>query len=144
MFTAAFNFADFDRQFSEALTATLTAATQEALHDAARNVRSNIALQFASEGRFSGAPWLPRKARRGRPNLRPLLFSSGRLLRSLTDHDDPEHVEEIEAGRSAGVASLLIGTRVPYAAFHQRGTRYLVARPILTAAVLGGQEMPGL
>ena len=115
---------------------TLQQASEAALRDAGQTMRRNVALQFLTEGRAYATPWLPRKARGNDLSYRPLLFRTGRLLGSLTDPDDPEHIEHVSDGE------LLFGTRVPYAAAHQRGTRHLPARPLLTPAMLGGKEVP--
>jgi phage gpG-like protein len=105
-----------------------------ALREIADDFREMIARQFASEGRAGGTPWAPRKAVRGvrEPPSRqranhesPLLVRSGALLRSLTEPGAAGHVEELEG------QSLAIGTSVPYASFHQTGTRYMPARPII-------------
>ena len=95
-------------------------------------LRSAVADQFLTEGRAYGTPWLPRKARQRHLSNRPLLFRSGRLLGSLLDADDPEHIEEIEGD------TFHFGSAVPYAAAHQWGTRNLPARPILTPEMLRG------
>lgn len=88
------------------------------------------ARDFDSFGATSSAgAWAPRKPStlRRRPGGR-LMNVSGRLRRSLTDPGHPEHV--FVAG-PLGVEEM--GTRVPYAPFHQTGTRWMVARPIVAA-----------
>ncbi|MBZ5516844.1 MAG: phage virion morphogenesis protein [Acidobacteriia bacterium] len=108
-----------------------------ALQAIADDFRAMLAEQFASEGRAEGTPWPPR-ARRGGPRSRPgqaqglpLLVRTGALRDSLVEAEAPGHVEEFDA------TSLTLGTRVPYAMFHQFGTRYMPARPII---VLGGER----
>ena len=104
----------------------------EAFEQIAEDFRESVARQFSTEGRAEGTPWLPRKRAgavrlpraqpRGEP---PLLIHSGTLLRSLTVPGAPGSVEELAE------RSLLLGTRVPYARYHQEGTRHLPARPII-------------
>jgi phage gpG-like protein len=122
-FTASFELTNFD----EALIAVIREATAEA----AAQLRAAVRDQFLTEGRAYDTPWLPRKTRRGQLPDNPILFRTGRLFRSLTDPSDPEHIEELTP------EGLLFGTAVGYAAYHQRGTRRMPARPILTPSMLG-------
>lgn len=88
------------------------------------------ARDFASSGATSAAGrWAPRKASTlaRKPGGR-LMDVTGRLRRSLTDPGHPEHVF---IGGRLGVEEM--GTRVPYAALHQRGTRWMVPRPVVAA-----------
>ena len=120
-------------QLGQALNAVITAVSNEALRAAADQLRSAVEIQFLTEGSaYADTPWLPRKARRAQLQSWPLLIRSGRLLRSLADERDPEHIEELSDGQ------LLFGSQVPYAAAHQRGTRHMPARPLLTAKMLAG------
>jgi len=90
------------------------------------DVRHAMVRQFATEGAYLGKPWKPTspgyvqwKVRHG---LDPqLLVATGRLLRSLTSR--PMGVERYNAH------SATFGSDVPYARFHQHGTRYMPARP---------------
>ncbi len=107
-----------------------------ALQLIADDLRVLIAEQFASEGRAGGTPWPPRVgARLASPwraqQAAPLLVRTGALRDSLIDPSAPEHVEEIDD------LSLTLGTRVPYALFHQLGARRMPARPII---VLSGER----
>lgn len=100
-----------------------------ALRRIADDFREMIARQFATEGRAEGTPWAPlapSTLRRRRARSSPILQSSGALLRSLSLAGAAGHVERLED------QSLAIGTSVPYALFHQTGTRRgLPARPII-------------
>ncbi len=99
----------------------------DAIHDAFLKGRTR---DFASFGATSAAgAWAPRKAStlRRRPGGR-LLDASGRLRRSLTEPNHPEHV--FVAG-ALGVEEM--GTQVPYAGYHQHGTRWMVRRPVVAA-----------
>jgi phage gpG-like protein len=95
-----------------------------ALREIADDFREMVAGQFASEGQAEGTPWAPRKAV-GAIHESPLLVRSGALRRSLTTRDAAGHVEQLEE------QSLAIGTSLPYALFHQTGTRRMPARPII-------------
>jgi phage gpG-like protein len=115
-----------------------------ALRRIAGDFREMIDRQFATEGRAEGTPWAPRPhpsvpssvrrggAKRGVVNTRPgaqhaapLLIRTGALLRSLTGRGAAGHVEQLDDH------SLAIGTSLPYALFHQTGTRRMPARPII-------------
>ena len=100
-----------------------------ALARVADDFREMIARQFSSEGRTEGTPWPPLapSTLRRRPGKAggPILQSTGALLRSLTAPGAAGHVEQLEA------QSLAIGTSLPYALFHQTGTRRMPARPII-------------
>ena len=55
----------------------------------------------------------------------PLLVRTGALRDSLTTPGAAGSVEELDGG------SLTLGTRLPYAMFHQLGTRRMPARPLI-------------
>ena len=118
------------------LTAWLSAATQEQAQALAAELRARLREQFLTEGAAYGqAKWLPRKTRNRHLPSSPLLIRTGRLYRSLTQ----------EGGENISIwdpetLTLLLGTAVPYAPYHQFGTRTMPARPILTAELLGGTE----
>jgi phage gpG-like protein len=133
-FTATLEFRGFDA----AVTATLAAAGREALQLATRQVTGRIRDRLLSEGRLYGPGWLPRQARRERLPHRPLLFSTGRLRASFLEPGHPEHVEIIDADTDPTRPAVLLGSAVPYAAFHQWGAGNTPARSILTAEVLRG------
>lgn len=95
-------------------------------------VAAHNAKVFATQGAYGGHRWPPRKGysnktRPGRMTRRsnhhggPLLVRTGRLLRSLTRV--PLAVFRV-MGRSA-----IFGTDVPYAKYHQFGTKWLPRRP---------------
>jgi phage gpG-like protein len=98
-----------------------------ALARVADDFREMMARQFASEGRAEGTPWpelSPATLRRQRART-PILYKTGALLRSLAEPGAAGHVEELEG------YSLTLGSRLPYALYHQTGTRRLPARPII-------------
>ena len=133
MLTASLDLDEFTRQFSQAATATVRAAGETAIRKAAENLRGRTQEQFLTEGTAYGNRWTPRK----KQNPWPLLNRTGRLLLSFVEPGNPEHIEEFDF-TDPSRPSLLFGSRVPYADAHQRGTKFLPARPILTAALLGG------
>jgi len=118
----------------EAVAASIQALTEQALTEAATEIRHRLVLQFESEGSAYGARWLPRKARDKSLPHRPILFRTGRLKRSFTDQDSPDHIEQLET--EADRPTLILASRVLYATFHQWGTRRMPARPILTEEML--------
>jgi hypothetical protein len=90
-----------------------------ALEAVADDLRQMIAEQFATEGAAGGTPWAPlapstlRQSGRARVGI---LYATGALLGSLTDPGAPGHVEQLDA------QSLLFGSDLPYAIYHQTGT----------------------
>ena len=94
-----------------------------------RRLAVMLAGQFELEGgrgsRGGWPPLSPRYARRKQKRYpgRPVLQASGRLRSSLVGKS-ADTVEALEPGR------MKFGTRVPYAIFHQTGTRNMPARPI--------------
>lgn len=121
--------------FDEAAGAVIKDATGLGIENAFERLRAEAAAQFATQGSAFGSPWPPRNPDRS-PG-RPLLVLTGRLRGSWTDQENPEHVEEILAGPGSEVIGLF-GTAVPYAGFHEFGTRRLPAKPVLTPQLLQG------
>jgi len=84
--------------------------------------------QFASEGSHGGSQWAPLSPRYAkwkevRYPGRPILVREGTLRGSLTDRNAPGAVFQPEPRK------LVMGSSVPYALFHQMGTRRMPARP---------------
>jgi phage gpG-like protein len=124
-----FSYADNSEAVGKALDAfqDSLADNSPALREIADDFREMVAQQFASEGRAGGAPWAIRKSRggaRSRSAGWPLLVRTGTLRDSLTA-PGAAHIEEMDA------RSLTLGSRVPYAMFHQLGTRRMPARPMI-------------
>ncbi len=123
-FQVSLNSDALDRSLAE-FQASLTDESV-ALKTIADDLREMFARQFASEGAAGGTPWAPLatstlgKRRRG-----GILVATGALRGSLVEEGAPDHVE-----KSDGL-QLLFGTDLPYAGFHQTGTRRMPARPIL-------------
>lgn len=84
--------------------------------------------QFKTEGGSGSGGWPPLspvyKAWKDRHYpRRPLLVLNGRLLMSLTNKNNADMVYE------KGKLSLKLGTKIPYAIYHQTGTSKMPARP---------------
>jgi phage gpG-like protein len=131
----AFTYADNSEAVDKTLENFQAALADEApaLQAIADDFREMIAQQFSSEGRAEGTPWpplAPATLRRKRAGA-PILFRTGALLESLRGPSGANHVEEIDA------SSLTLGSRLPYAMFHQLGTQRMPARPII---VLSGER----
>jgi phage gpG-like protein len=105
-----------------------------ALRAGARVMAGAARENIASRGRSSGHPYPPHAPatlraiastnRRGVRSAGELLNATGRLLQSVGTFGGPDSIfEETDD-------SLTIGTRVPYARFHQTGTRRMPRRPI--------------
>jgi phage gpG-like protein len=139
----AFTYTDNSEAVDKALANFQASLADEtpALQAIADDFRALIARQFATEGRAEGTPWPPRKRSRvgaglAPPSKRatqasPLLVRTGALRDSLIGPSALGHVEELEA------QSLTLGSRLPYALFHQLGTRRMAARPLI---VLSGER----
>ena len=99
-----------------------------ALRTVALYLSSQAKLAFVNQASPDGVPWArfkrPPSVKRGGPSAK-LLRDTGILMGSLTGQTDSGHVEEITA------TSLRWGTNVRYGAFHQHGTKRMVARPFL-------------
>lgn len=86
--------------------------------------------QFGTDGARWGQPWAPLKEttlagkrRRGQPP--DILVAVSELRRSLTIR--PLDIERLQP------STMVLGTRVPHAQFHQRGTSRMPARILLDA-----------
>jgi phage gpG-like protein len=136
----SFTYEDNSEAVNEALAGFKGALADNApaLRAIADDFRETIAQQFASEGRAEGTPWPARKSSRGVGTTRrvartrrpdqigtPLLVRTGALRDSLIGPGAAAHVEENDG------SSLTLGSRLPYAMFHQVGTRHMPARPII-------------
>jgi phage gpG-like protein len=90
--------------------------------------RAQIARQFASEGTEGGEHWKelsPEYAKWKEAHFqgKPILERTGDLLRSLTVEGDPNAVFIGER------KTLAMGSRIPYAVYHQKGRKKMPARP---------------
>jgi phage gpG-like protein len=118
--TATIEFAGFTEAWRELLNLEI--------HRISAELRRRIREQFQTEGAAYGDHWLERKRETRGSKNRPILFRTGRLKQSFLE--GPEHIEESDG------TTLAFGSRVPYAIFHQLGTRKMPARPILTPELL--------
>lgn len=89
---------------------------------------AQVADQFKTEGAEGGDKWAPLTAeyagwKEAHYPGRPILERTGDLMRSLTSPNDPNAVR-IEERKA-----LTLGSRIPYAIYHQRGTSKMAARP---------------
>jgi len=93
--------------------------------------RLEMDRQFRTQGRYLlGERWVPLSPAYAHRKPQPpapfgILYRSGELYRSLHDASHPDHVYVRTQ------TAMEIGTRVPYAAYHQYGTRKMPARPII-------------
>jgi phage gpG-like protein len=109
-----------------------------ALTEIADDFRAMITEQFASEGRASGTPWAelaPSTARRRRAGTL-LLNVTGALLDSLRQPGAAGHVEEADG------QTLTLGSRLPYAIYHQTGTGAGYGQTYRAGHVKGQRGMP--
>lgn len=88
--------------------------------------------QFATQGARGGQTWQPLSERYGKWKAKrypgkPILVATERLRRSLSLGGQKGGDQVYEASP----LSLTMGTAVPYARYHQRGTARMAARPIL-------------
>jgi phage gpG-like protein len=91
--------------------------------------------QFNSQGVTSSLGWAPLKpstiAAKASAGLDPrILHATQRLRGSLTQRSHPDHVRQIAPHEA------FVGTRVPYARFHQRGTRRMPRRRAVELTVM--------
>ena len=100
----------------------------EALAAVADDLRQMVAGQFATEGAAAGTPWAPlapSTLRKSRGLRSGMLDLTGALKGSLTELGAPGHTETTDGQQ------LLFGSELPYANFHQVGTRRMPARPLI-------------
>lgn len=85
-------------------------------------------VQFSTEGALLSGGWAPlRPSTLARKSMagHSILTETGALRASLAGEDDADAIRRVTS------EGLDFGTSVPYAGFHQRGTRRMVARPLL-------------
>lgn len=88
-----------------------------------RDLEGIEARQFASEGRYGSGGWEPlAESTLARKHGGRILVDTGALLRSLTERAAPGAIREIHPDW------MQFGTGVPYAGFHQHGTKRMPAR----------------
>jgi HK97 gp10 family phage protein len=110
---------DLER-FLESLPAKLQEATELTLQKSALEIEARIKKQFQTEGEAYGEEWQPVKEKylqwkRRRGYSEKTLHKTGRLSQSFSSVVMPFEAR--------------IGTEIPYAIFHELGTRKMPARP---------------
>jgi phage virion morphogenesis protein len=110
---------DLER-FLESLPAKLQEATEITLQKSALEIEARIKKQFRTEGKAYGEEWQPVKESYLRWKKRKG-YSEKTLHRTTTlSQSFSSTITPFEAH---------IGTEIPYAIFHELGTRKMVARP---------------
>jgi phage gpG-like protein len=131
-----FTYSDNSEAVEKSLAGFQAALADEAsaLGEVADDFREMVAEQFATEGRAGGTPWAPvaPRSRRGTGvppvntrRMRVPLVRTGALRDSLTRKGAAGSMEDTDG------QTLSIGSRLPYAIFHQFGTRQMPARPLI-------------
>lgn len=100
------------------------------LHEIVDHLHDVFREQFRTEGASTGSVWAPlsesyRRWKVRRYPGRGVLVRTGRLYSSLTRAGGTDAIRKVTARR------MEFGTAVPYARFHQTGTRRMPARPIV-------------
>jgi len=93
-------------------------------------LRSSFQAQFLTAGAYGGNPWeplQPASLRRRKGASGVVLDLTGEMRSALTEPDAPGSVAEL----GGDGMSLLFGTDLDRAAWHQHGTRYMPARELL-------------
>lgn len=119
------------RDVADALIGTLSDYSEAWQKVAADVLAPVMAQQFETEGAALGEPWAPlldatvkRRKRGGYPPEHPILERDGFLKRSFEEGGD-DHIEDINE------TSMEWGSANVAAPHHQRGTKHMVARPII-------------
>ena len=112
--------------------------------DAALRIRQDFTFEttksFASKGASTGKPWKPLSKQYAAWKAehfpgRPLMIRTGRLSRSITDSKDRNFVFNREGGKR-----IIMWSRLEHAAYHQKGTKRLPARPLFVMSKEIGQR----
>ncbi len=98
----------------------------EAFEEIAADFWESNEKQFVTEGKYGGGRWraLAPSTLRAKPGGLPTLVREGTLKDSLTK-GNPWTIEKIEP------LQVTLGTKVPYALYHQRGTGNMPKRPVI-------------
>lgn len=111
----------------------------EAFAAIAQDFHNMVAEQFSTQGNSGGTPWAPPAPstlrRCGRAGA-SLLDVTGALRNSLTDPGAPGSVEEIDGD------SLVLGTTIPYASYHQYGAGWGLNSLTASAGRHQGRGLP--
>lgn len=99
-----------------------------AFEEMARQGVLSLQLQFQTQGTHYGSRWAPLSPayaawKRKHYGRKPILQLTGALIGSLGN--GPGGIHEVTA------RGMSVGTAIPYAKWHQRGTPHMPARPIV-------------
>ncbi len=83
-------------------------------------------VAFANQSTPAGQEWaLLAKTTQRRKALAPILVRTGSLRASLIEVDGPDNIDEVSS------RELVYGTAIDYATFHEIGTKFMPARPVI-------------
>lgn len=109
-------------------------------------VEGGIAEQYKSQGAADGTPWAPlrpstlegrRKGRGSRGSVQPLR-DTGTMFQSLTSGGARGSVRKVSS------IEVVVGTKIPYAVYHQFGTRRMPARKHVVVTPHARERILGL
>ncbi len=96
------------------------------LKDFRYDLAKETSADFANQSTSDGQAWAPlAKATQERKGLNHILVRTGALRASLVDVDGAENIDEVTSHE------LIDGTAVDYATFHETGTKFMPARPVI-------------
>ncbi len=96
------------------------------LNDVQHELAKEMGAAFANQSTPDGDAWAPlAKTTQSRKGLSPILVRTGALRASLIDVGGAQNVDEITSHE------LVYGTGIDYATFHETGTKFVPARPVI-------------
>ena len=96
------------------------------LNDFRYDLANEKSVAFATQSTPAGQEWASlAKTTQRRKALSPILVRTGALRASLVEVDGPENIDE------ASSRQLVYGTAIDYATFHETGTKFIPARPVI-------------
>lgn len=119
-----------------------------ALSKISDEVYADTKTNLLQRGKLAGgwAPLSPEYQRQktadykaGRIKYNKIMFRTGRLAASLMDKTSPEAINKIEA--TSPVKRLSVGTAVPYAIWHEVGTRRMPRRQLVALSAARRQRI---
>lgn len=123
----SYSLEDFARRLGVTVDQVARIDFRPALQVCSYLIQNDTRERFRKGEDPDGRKWAPLKKKPRIPKGRGVdqpLWATGRLVAS-TGAAAPEHVEELSRD------SLVIGTNLSYAAYHQYGTRHIPARPFM-------------
>jgi phage gpG-like protein len=98
----------------------------DVLNDFRYDIANEKSAAFANQSTPDGEVWASlSKTTQKRKGLSPILVNTGALRASLVDVDGAETISELTSHE------LVAGTAIDYATFHETGTKFMPARPII-------------